>query len=480
MSSPLYLYNTLHKRKEEFIPLDPPNVGFYSCGPTVYHYAHIGNLRTMIMSDILKRVLMYDGYHVTHIMNITDVGHLVSDGDEGEDKMEKGAAREGKSVWDVAKFYTDAFLQDIQAINLLPPTRFTKATEHIEEQIELIKTLEEKGFTYVIDDGVYFDTSKFPSYGQLTNLQLDQQNEGARVAVNDQKRNSSDFALWKFSPKDEQRQMEWPSPWGKGFPGWHIECSAMAMAYLGHTLDIHTGGEDLAPVHHTNEIAQSEAATGKPFSRFWLHGAFVVLPGGDKMSKSGDNFSTLSKVLEKGYDGLDYRFLTLNTNYRSPLTFTETALDAAKYGRERLNQFVRRIYELREADITTTNLTYLSGLTERFEGAINDDLNMPEALSVVFELVKDANTQIDQQALTVSPKDIWQWLMNIDQVLGLKLEQVPTATAEIPEFVQTLLTKRQLAREQKDWAESDRLRDEIVSHGYLLEDTSEGQKIRKA
>lgn len=478
MDDTLVLYNTLHRRKEPFTPLNPPDVSFYSCGPTVYNYAHIGNLRSYIFADTLKRVLMMNGYSVNHIMNITDVGHLTDDADAGEDKMEKGARREGKTVWDVAQFYTDAFMADIKALNILPPVRYTKATDHIKEQIDLIKSLEQKGYTYVIDDGVYFDTSKFAGYGAMAKLDIENLKAGARVELNSQKRNVTDFALWKCSPKEEKRAMEWESPWGKGFPGWHIECSAMAMKYLGQTFDIHTGGIDHIPVHHTNEIAQSEAATGKPFVRFWLHNEFVVLSKGEKMSKSAENFLRLQSVLEKGYSALDYRFLALNTHYRSPLSFSWTAMDAAREGRERLNQFVRRVHDLLNGPAMSSDKKYLSGKEDAFAKAVNDDLNTPAALGIVFDLVKDINSQLANDTLAISPKDLWTLLLKWDEVLGLRLADVAKAAAELPTAVQELLARRQAARDNRDFAASDRLRDLIRDQGYLVEDTSDGQKVK--
>ena len=477
---PLVLHNTLHRRKEPFAPLNPPDVGLYTCGPTVYHYAHIGNLRSYVFADVLKRVLMANGYQVNHIMNITDVGHLTDDADAGEDKMEKGARREGKTVWDIAQFYTDAFLHDVQRLNILPATMMTKATDHIAEQIALIKMLEENGFTYVIDDGVYFDTSKFPTYGALAKLDVEHLKAGARVEMNSQKRNITDFALWKFSPKGAQRAMEWDSPWGKGFPGWHIECSAMAMKYLGQTFDIHTGGIDHIPVHHTNELAQSEAATGKPYVRFWLHNEFVVLSEGEKMSKSAENFLRLQSITDEGYHALDYRFLCLNSHYRTPLAFSWAAMDAAREGRERINQFVRRIADLRELNIETEKKKYLSDKEDAFMAAVNDDLNTPAALAVVFDLIKDINSQLANNTLSVSPNDIWNLLTDFDRVLGLDLEAVAKAAAELPPAVQELLARRQAARDQRDFEASDRLRDLIKEQGYLVEDTADGQKVKPA
>jgi cysteinyl-tRNA synthetase len=476
--TPIYFYNTLHRRKEEFHPINPPEVGLYTCGPTVYHYAHIGNLRSYVFADVLKRTLLANGYHVTHVMNITDVGHLTSDADEGEDKMEKGAKREGKTVWEVAQHYTDVFKQDIARLNVTQPTLWTKATEHIQEQIAMIKTLEEKGYTYVIDDGVYFDTSKFPTYGKMAKLDIENLKAGARVEANEQKRHITDFALWKFSPKGSKRAMEWESPWGKGFPGWHIECSAMAMKYLGETFDIHTGGIDHIPVHHTNEIAQSESFSGKPFVKYWMHNEFVVISGDQKMSKSADNFLRLQSVIDQGYAPLDYRFMCLNTQYRGPMTFSWAAMDAAREGRERLNQFARRAYDLLNAPEMASDAKYLNAKDEAFWSAINDDLNTPAALGVVFELIKDINSQMANDTLAIAPKDLWKLLQSWDRVLGLGLDDVAKATEQVPAAVEELLARRQAAREQRDWKASDRLRDLIKDQGYLVEDTDQGQKVK--
>ena len=324
----LYLFNTLGRQKQEFIPIKKGKVGLYTCGPTVYDYAHIGNLRSFIFEDILKRVLQYNNFKVKHAMNITDVGHLVSDSDEGEDKMEKGSRRTGKTAWEIAKFYTLSFKKDLADLNVISPAVLCKATDHIKEQIALIKKLEKKGFTYQTVDGIYFDTSKLNDYGKLADLQHQELKAGIRVDLGG-KKNSSDFALWKFSPKHEKRQMEWKSPWGVGFPGWHIECSAMSVKYLGQPFDIHCGGIDHVPVHHTNEIAQSEAATGKPMANFWLHNEFLNLKDA-KMSKSGENFITLPSLIEKGYSPLAYRYFLLQAHYRKQLIFSFEALTAAQ------------------------------------------------------------------------------------------------------------------------------------------------------
>ncbi|HWR92673.1 MAG TPA: cysteine--tRNA ligase, partial [Desulfobacterales bacterium] len=319
----LHLYNTLTRQKEEFTPIRPGEVGLYTCGPTVYNFAHIGNLRTYLFEDVLKRVLIFNGYAVRHVMNITDVGHLTGDRDMGEDKMESGSRREGKTAWDIAEFYTQAFKQDIAQLNILEPTLWCKATDSIPEQIGLVRILEDKGFTYRTSDGIYFDTARFPGYARLSSQNLEALQEGARVEKNPEKRSATDFALWKFSPPGSRRQMEWESPWGIGFPGWHIECSAMSMKYLGDQLDIHCGGIDHIDIHHTNEIAQSEAATGRKFFNFWMHGAFLNIQGGKKMAKSEENFLTLENALNRrGIPPLAYRFAAFLTHYRKPMEYS--------------------------------------------------------------------------------------------------------------------------------------------------------------
>ncbi len=372
------LYNTLTQRKDEFAPIEPGKIRLYTCGPTVYNYAHIGNLRTYVFEDVLKRVLTTGGYQVRHVMNVTDVGHLTSDADVGEDKMEKGAAREGKTVWEIAEFYWQAFRRDMARLNLLEPDVWCKATDHIAEQITMVQTLEQKGYTYTIEDGVYFDTSRLRDYGKLARLDVAGLQAGARVEMVAGKRNTTDFALWKFSPKDKQRLMEWPSPWGVGFPGWHIECSAMALKYLGERVDIHCGGVDHIAVHHTNEIAQAEAALGHQWVNCWLHAEFLVIPRGqsgetEKMAKSGE-FLKLDVLVEKGYDPLDYRYFCLGAHYRQQLAFTWEALDAAKIAMGRLKRIVldlRKEYRDGQKPIERW--------MAEFREAAEDDLNMPRA-----------------------------------------------------------------------------------------------------
>jgi cysteinyl-tRNA synthetase len=461
----LHLYNSLTRSKAEFIPIQPGEVGLYTCGPTVYNFAHIGNLRTYIFEDILKRVLRYNGYQVKHVMNITDVGHLTGDRDMGEDKMEKGALREGRTAWDIADFYTRAFKKDIERLNILEPDIWVEATATIDDQIALIKTLGEKGYTYQTSDGVYFDTSKFKDYTKLSHQAIESLQEGARVERNPEKRNLTDFALWKFSPEGVQRQMEWDSPWGVGFPGWHIECSAMSMKFLGDQLDIHCGGTDHIDVHHTNEIAQSEAATGKKFFNYWMHGAFLIIAGGKKMAKSEDNFLTLDKAfIKRSINPLVYRFAAFLTHYRKPMEYSDESVQAARNGLLHLQNQVRQVARMGAGQNVIANEEYRA----KFLEAINDDLNMPRAMAVVQEMLKSALNDTDKLAT----------IMNYDEVLGLGLDQVDKPE-ELPEEVKKLAEERQKARAAKDWATSDRLRDEIQELGYVVQDAKEGMKVIK-
>ena len=463
--STLYLYNTLTRQKEVFIPIFDQQVGLYTCGPTVYNFAHVGNLRTYIFEDILKRVLIYNGYRVKHVMNITDVGHLTGDRDMGEDKMEKGAVREGKTAWDIAEFYTRAFKKDIDQLNILAPEIWCKATDSIKEQIDLVQVLEDKGYTYRISDGIYFDTSKFEGYAKLSNQNLDALQEGARVEKNPEKRNPTDFALWKFSPQNVNRQMEWESPWGVGFPGWHIECSAMSMQFLGEQLDIHCGGTDHVDVHHTNEIAQSEAATGKKFFNFWMHGAFLNIQGGKKMAKSAENFLTLEAAFnQKGLSPLVYRFAAFQTHYRKPMEYSEDSVAAAQNGLQHLRNQIRELKEVSNGVKGTKDDAY----AEKFIHTINDDLNMPRAMAVVQELLKSE----------LAPADKLATVFDFDRVLGLDLDRVAKAAA-LPGEIQKLMADRESARAKKDWEASDRLRDEIQSKGYVVQDAKDGMKVFK-
>lgn len=468
MALPLNLYNTLSRRIEPFAPLAPPKVGLYTCGPTVYHYAHIGNLRTYVFEDLLARALRLAGWDLTHVCNITDVGHLTSDGDEGDDKMEKGAAREGKSVWDIARFYADAFMADIRRLNIRPADHWPRATEHIPEQIAMVRGLLAKGHAYRTDDGIYYDVASFPRYAELARKDLGGQEAGARVAPSGGKRNHQDFALWKLTPSGQKRLMEWDSPWGRGFPGWHIECSAMSLKYLGEQFDIHCGGIDHIPVHHTNEIAQTEAYTGKhPWVKVWMHGEFLVLDKA-KMSKSSGEFLTLQSLVDKGYDPLDYRFFCLGTHYRAPLNFSFEALDGARAGRLSLRSRTAALAgqaQAPEAEVLT------HPLWTRFWDQVADDLNAPRALAVAWDLVKDGSLDRELQAGLLAKMDAW---------LGLDLLKPEAAEAPLDADLQALLEQRAAARAAKDWALADRLRDRLAAQGIAVRDTKDGQRWSRA
>lgn len=467
----LTLFNTLSRKKEEFHPIHKDHVGLYCCGPTVYFYAHIGNLRTYIFEDILKRVLLFNKFNVKHVMNITDVGHLTSDADEGEDKMLKGARREGKTVWEIAKYYEDAFMNDIKKLNILEPTIKCRATDHIKDMIALIERLEKRGFTYISNGNVYYDIMKFPHYGMLARINIEELKAGSRIEVDKHKHNPLDFVLWFTKSKFQDQEMKWDSPWGLGYPGWHIECSAMSMKYLGEHFDIHCGGIDHINIHHTNEIAQSEGATGRKWVNFWMHGEFLVMDKG-KMSKSTGEFLTLSVLQQKGYDPLDYRYLCLNTHYRTPLTFTFESLDAA---RNTFKGLKNKIIEFRnnsekEKDKKHTNIQIMQKYEADFLDAINDDLNMPKALASLWGVVRDKD-------LTDSEK--LHLIFEFDKVFGLDLLNVVEETIEIPEDVQMLINERQEARKNKDFKRSDELRDILKEKGYAVDDSKDGIKIRR-
>jgi cysteinyl-tRNA synthetase len=468
----LRLYNTLTRSVDEFEPIEPGKVGLYTCGPTVYNYAHIGNLRTYVFEDVLRRGLEMCGYEVRHVMNVTDVGHLVSDADEGEDKMALGARREGKTVWEIAQFYWDAFRQDLQRLNIREPHVWCRATEHIAEQIDLVRKLEENGFTYTIDDGVYFDTSKLPDYGKLARLHVEGLQAGARIEMAAGKRNPTDFALWKFSPTDQQRLMEWDSPWGKGFPGWHIECSAMAIRHLGERLDIHCGGVDHVAVHHTNEIAQAESALGHPWVNWWMHGEFLTFPKDDgdeaaRMSKSSGEFLTLDVVVRRGFDPLAYRYFLLNAHYRQQLAFTWEALEAAGNAFARLR---RNVLDLRP-HFRGDEQPVASRLAE-YRAAVEDDLNMPRALAAMWGVLKEADAAKGAAYAT---------LLAMDEVLGLDFAGMQEeALALSQEEIQCLIDERTAARQAKDYARADEIRDRLQQMGIVLEDSAEGTVWRRA
>ena len=460
----LKIYNTLTKNKDVFTSLSKDAATMYCCGPTVYNYAHIGNLRTYIFEDLLVRTLSAD-MPVKHVMNVTDVGHLTSDADSGEDKMELGAAREGKSAWDIAKFYEGKFFEDFDSLNCKRPTVTARATEHIKEMIALVKKLEEKGYTYKTSDGIYYDTSKFPAYHNLVGrAHIDGLKTGARVDFNDEKRNASDFALWKFSPKDKQRQMQWNSPWGVGFPGWHIECSAMAMKYLGDTLDIHCGGIDHVAIHHTNEIAQAEGATGKKYVRYWVHGEFLIMTSG-KMSKSSGGFVTVQTLKEKGYSPLDYRYLCLGAHYRTQLEFSYEALTFARNTRLGL---MERIAALKaETDGKIKEEAALNAAKTAFKDAMDDDLNTSKALAVLWDFIKSRAAAADKL----------DFLKYADGFLGLSLLE-EEVQKPLPKEAEEFLAARKEARAKKDFKTSDELRDKLSALGIIVKDTPKGQEWR--
>ncbi|HAM34691.1 MAG TPA: cysteine--tRNA ligase [Elusimicrobia bacterium] len=455
------VYNTLSRCLEELQPLDPPRVGLYTCGPTVYNYQHIGNYRTYIFEDALKRTLKLCGFQVRHVMNITDVGHLVSQADEGEDKMEVGASREGKTAWEIARIYTEAFLRDCRDLNLLAPDVLCKATDHIPEQIALIERLREKGLIYGTSDGLYYDTAKFPSYGRLAGeSHIAGIREGSRVGANPEKRAPTDFAVWKFSPKGQRRQMEWDSPWGVGFPGWHLECSAMAMKYLGESFDVHCGGVDHVSIHHTNEIAQAEGATGQPFVRYWMHGEFLLMNNA-KMAKSAGGFVTIAQLKEKGFDPLDYRYHCLTAHYRKQLDFTWEALESSKVARRRLCEAVRALPDEGGAPAPESEF----GLALR--GALADDLNTAGALAALWDGLRGG-----------LPGPVKRCLAQLaDEALGLGL--FAEAGRELPADLRELLERRAKARQDKDFALSDSLRRELEARRIVVEDTKQGQRWRR-
>jgi cysteinyl-tRNA synthetase len=462
----IHLFNSLTRKKEKFVPLSKDFVGMYTCGPTVYDYTTIGNFRTYLLGDILLRVLKYNGYKVKYIMNLTDVGHLTGDNsgdaDTGEDRLEKAAKKERKTAWDIAKFYTAAFLSDFEKLNLEKPEKFVKATDHIVEQINLIKKLEEKGLTYKTSDGVYFDTKKFEEetgekYGELSTL--DQIKEGARVEVNTEKKNPRDFALWKFSLKGTKRDMEWDSPFGVGFPGWHLECSAMSMKYLGETFDIHAGGEDLRSTHHPNEIAQSEGATGKKFVNYWIHGAFLKVDGG-RMGKSLGNAYVISDLEEKGFSAMDLRYFYLSGKYNEPLNFTWLSLKASQAALEKLKSLMDSFKNNKErTTLSEEKNIKVEEYRNKFLEALNDDLNVPRALAVLWEMVKSNIPNSDKYDLAIS----------IDEVLGLQLNK-ESKQKEISEEIKKLIEKRNILRKEGKFEEADKIRGEIEQKGFSVED----------
>ncbi len=452
---PLKLYNTLSRKKEIFKPIGKV-VGFYGCGPTVYWYQHIGNLRRYIFEDILYRTLVYNNYKVKHIINVTDVGHLTSDADEGEDKVEEAAKKEGKTAKEITKHYFNEFKKDLEKINFTMPDKWTWATKYIKEQIDLLKILDRKNYIYQTSDGIYFDTSKFKDYEKFARLNIEGLKAGKRIDIGE-KRNKTDFALWKFSSLEEKRQQEWDSPWGKGFPGWHIECSAMGIKELGEQFDIHTGGIDHIPIHHTNEIAQTEAATEKkPCVKYWMHCNHLVLKKG-KMSKSSGEIIRLKNLKEKNYDDLAFRYLCLLTHYRKKIEFDFSELESAQIAYKRLKNIISDL-----KDDKKINEKYL----DDFAKAIEDDLNMPKALQVLWKLVRDENAEGKVKTIK-----------KMDEVFGLDL--LKKEKIKIPIEIKKLIEEREKYRKEKNWKKADELRDKINKQGFLIKDTSEGVRIER-
>lgn len=459
------LYNTLTRKKEEFIPINKNEVRMYSCGPTVYYFAHIGNLRAYLFMDNLRRVLKYNGYKLKHVMNITDVGHLVSDADEGEDKMLKAAKRENKNPYEIAEFYMNAFLKDIDSLNIDRPEIIARATEHIDVMEEYVQRIIKNEYTYQTEDTIYFDTSKLDKYGVLSNRNVEEQKAGARVQFDKNKKNISDFALWIKAP--ENHIMKWDSFFGKSYPGWHLECSAMGYKYLGENFDIHTGGVDHIPIHHENEIAQSKGFSGKLPANFWMHVEFLQINGG-KMSKSLNNLYTLKDLEEKGYEPLVYRMFNYTSNYRAQINFTFEAMEAAKTALNRL----REGYLKHSEGTEEVSDDEIQEYENKFLEAINDDLNMPVAMSVIWEILKNPKKS----------KKLQKLLLKFDEVLGLNLKEYKKEenSIKLPEEIQKLVDQRNEARTNKNWNESDRIRDILIEKGYLVKDSKEGTIVEKA
>ena len=468
----LHLHNTLTRSLERFVPIEEDEVRLYCCGPTVYNYAHIGNLRTYVSEDLLRRVLERAGYRVNHVMNITDVGHLTDDGDDGEDKMIIGARERGMSVWEIAEFFTDAFFRDFDLLNNTRPTVAPRATGHIQEMQDLIATLEAKGYTYRAGGNVYFEIGRFPDYGRLALLDRQQLMAGARIDVDEGKRDPHDFVLWFTNSKFEHQAMQWDSPWGRGYPGWHLECSAMSMKYLGDRIDIHCGGVDHVNVHHTNEIAQSEGATGKKWVNYWLHAEFLIMPSG-RMGKSKGNMVTLSTLVDEGYDPLDYRYFLLGAHYRTQLSFAWDALAAARAARRSL---ARQLQDAgARAGLSADDLVGgsardgLGAAAQSTLDAIDDafahDLNAPKALGLLRAMLNDG---------TVDPADAVRVALDADRVFGLRLLDELRRDDELPDNLATLIRERERARRDRDYAAADRIRDQLHAAGLRIEDGPDG------
>ena len=464
----LNLYNTLTRKVEEFVPLQQGKVGMYSCGPTVYSHPHIGNFRSFLVADLLKRFLEFKGFKVTHIMNITDVGHLVDDADEGADKLEEAAKRQKKDPLEIAKVYTESFMEASRLLNIKPPDKYPKATEHIREMIDIIKTLVDKGFAYVVGHNVYYDVTKFAGYGRLSGNTLDDLYAGARIEINQEKKNPQDFALWKHDPKHLQ---QWDSPWGRGFPGWHIECSAMSSKYLGSQFDIHTGGEDNIFPHHECEIAQSEAASGKKFVNYWLHTRFLLFDG-EKMSKSKGNLYTIQELIEKGFRKNAIRYALISSHYRQNYNFTFDGIKAAEQAIDKIQQCVLGLMDLRknkkEGKIREPLRELASNCLAEFDKALSEDLNISKGLAVCFDFIREANKVGDMNSTEAAA--LLDTISKIDSVLGV----LETTDKEVPNNIKELAEKRKAAKLNKDWKSADALRIQIAAEGWTIEDTPGG------
>lgn len=453
----LRLFDTYERQVRDLVPLRGNEIGLYACGPTVYHYVHIGNLRTYLFEDLLRRTIEHAGFDVKHVMNITDVGHLTSDADSGEDKMEVGSRRSGMDAWEMAELYTAAFRDDLEKLNIIPPHIWCKATDHIPEQVSMIQELEVKGYTYQTRDGIYFNSRKLNNYGHLARLNIDGLQAGARVKLGE-RQHVTDFALWKFSNPDEKRQMEWDSPWGIGFPGWHIECSAMSAKYLGDFFDIHCGGKDHIPIHHTNEIAQTEASRGTRLANFWMHGYFLELENA-KMAKSSGDFLQLTSLTDAGFDPLVYRYFCLTAHYRSELSFSWQGLEAAKTA---LNRLYEASYEWGEPGEISER--YMG----RFVAHLYEDLNVPRALAVTWELIRSDEPKAVKKAT----------LLAFDEIFGLDIATWSPEEINVPEEVKRLVTEREKARQDKDWEKADALRAQILALGFIVEDAGDKSKLK--
>ncbi|MCK5160399.1 MAG: cysteine--tRNA ligase [Candidatus Aureabacteria bacterium] len=462
----IFLYNTLSRKKEEFAPIKKGNVGIYTCGPTVYNYAHIGNLRTYLFEDILKRIFIFNGYKPKHVMNVTDVGHLVSDSDEGEDKMVVGARREKKTVWEIARFYEDAFFSDTDKLNIMKPDVICRATEHIQEMKNLISKIEKNGFTYESEGNIYFEIDKFQDYGKLARRNIAGLKAGSRIEVDKHKKNPHDFVLWFTKSKHGNQDMQWDSPWGRGFPGWHVECSAMSMKYLGGSIDIHCGGIDHISVHHTNEIAQSEAATGKKWVNYWLHGEFLVVDK-ERMAKSAGEFLTLEKLIDAGFSPLDYRYFCLGAHYSSQLVFSYEALESARNGFKNMKDRILKLRKMSSSEVFSGSVEHYAS---EFIKQINDDLNVPKAFALAWDLIKDDN---------ILPSDRLTLLYDFDSVFGLGLKDLKEEIMGVPDEVMALVRDREIARKEKNWKEADLLREKIQKAGFVVKDTCVGTEIKK-